>query len=574
MPKITQARALSVFEKSGRNSSHFVWFLSQFDFFETSDGWVFAYQLSQEAALFALEPLVPGKYALDAFVRSLKEFSTEVGASTFLFAGIGEEFAHLTEQAGFQWIRTGKEPWIELANCIPTGTSSRGVRAARNQALRAGVVVEEWSAASIRADETRREALLGLLASWNTKRLVNVAGFLNATDPLAHCEQRRYFVAQEASGKLAGFIVVSPVPARNGAFLEDLILPLGAPRGTGELLTLETMVGLRDSGLKEASLGVISVLTSGCESSGNLPTPVRKVFDWLPRFLRLFYNFEGLETFRKRFKPYRWEGVYLACGKMNSKAEAQDWWVMLWKLLRAHQPQFEFKITWPLQFMGRKIAKYPISIVTAGISLLSIGLINHWGNLPLQVQSDFGFTGSAPVWDWLHRSVVSDFLYFNFAHFLLWASLYLFALVWAERTQPRRFLLPFMVIATVVDDWVNYLLVIKPFQYFQPRLFAHLIEFKDVGPSLVVAALLGLQICQFRKVREFVFAGAAMVLVVVLTANSIHMGALALRLNHFVFLSLGYLSGLFFARLKTWKSHQDARRPPPQGKSVLPSKAQ
>ena len=66
---------------------------------------------------------------------------------------------------------------------------------------------------------------------------------------------------------------------------------------------------------------------------------------------------------------------------------------------------------------------------------------------------------------------------------------------------------------------------------------------KDVGSSLIIATLVGLQLCQIRKNRELYFIAIALFVVLGIAYSSEHMTALVLNLNHFIFLSLGYAVG-------------------------------
>ncbi len=96
---------------------------------------------------------------------------------------------------------------------------------------------------------------------------------------------------------------------------------------------------------------------------------------------------------------------------------------------------------------------------------------------------------------------------------------------------------------SLCDDLINYAVLVKPFAYFQPHLFHDLIRVKDVGSSLGLATLIGLQLCQFRKIREPLFALALLGLIMGFAFTSVQLSIFVTNLNHILFLVLGFLIG-------------------------------
>ena len=58
MGVISKAQVTERFFQDGVNSSHFIWLVGQFEFYETFRGWVFAYVKVGRLTLIALEPMV------------------------------------------------------------------------------------------------------------------------------------------------------------------------------------------------------------------------------------------------------------------------------------------------------------------------------------------------------------------------------------------------------------------------------------------------------------------------------------------------------------------------------------
>lgn len=574
MPLLPKDEVFRRFQKLGRNSSHFVWLLAELEFFEASNGWVFGYLMKGETMLLALEPLMPDpEPSVEDFRAAWAELVAHARPGVALFISVYAPFLGLLEKSGFKGVKVGQEPWVDLADCIPTGNAGKGVRSARNQAIHAGITVEEWAGAELAGDERKRATLLELLSHWKKKHALELPAFMNAVDPLAFPEARRYFVAKTPEGEVCGFLVASPVPAADGYFLEDLVMGRHAPRGAGELLTLEALVALQASGVSCASLGVISMTSIEPEDGAALPSLIRFILLRAPGYLRKFYNFDGLEIFRKRFKPKHWEKIHLALWRApgRAKGETSDWLRGLVALGRAFRPRLN--LTWErvADSVMAPLRRYPIAFFAGTVALVLFGTINEFGQIPEWALSRFGFSASAPFSEWLERSVISDFLYFEPGHFWVWNTTLVFLLAWAERTHKRRFILPFCISCSILDDFINYAVIVKPFEYFQPHLFKHLIAVKDVGGSLTMVALVGLQICTFRRNREILFTILSLGIVMGFVFSTMQYQSLVLNLNHFLFLCLGFISGKLKFEYDRAQSRKASKGKPPPGRSVLES---
>ena len=58
MPIKNKTEVLERLRKGATNSSHFIWLLADFNFYETKSGWLFAYFALGRVTLFGLEPLI------------------------------------------------------------------------------------------------------------------------------------------------------------------------------------------------------------------------------------------------------------------------------------------------------------------------------------------------------------------------------------------------------------------------------------------------------------------------------------------------------------------------------------
>ncbi len=574
MPFVNRERVLERFRTDGRNSSHFVWLLAQLQYFECTNGWLFAFQRVGEVTLLALEPLIagaPGVYT-DEHVAEFKvawqEFTVGASVKISAFVSVYEPFARLIAAAGFSTIKVGQEPWVDLGDCIPTGNAGKGVRSARNQALAAGLLVEEWAADEIAADAGKKAILHQIHKEWRSSHAVELSGFMNATDPFQYMKERRYFVLRSPR-RVESYLVATPVPGRNGFFLEDLVARHHAPRGAGELLTLETMVRLGEGGAKEASLGVVSLTTMQGNAAAQLPGLIRFLIVQIPTYMSTIYNFSGMEIYRKRFKPRIWEAIHLGVkGNEPGPAGWLAWLKVILAILVAFRPRPRLTFSWLAKTILEPLRRTPFTICFAVITVTLFARINHFHGLPDWALAKYGFFAGATPSEWLRRTVVSDLLYFDAKHFLT-CALPLFALIyWSERTHRPKFFLTLVFGSILFDDVLNYWILVKPFEHLNNTMFHHLIVYKDVGGSLLLAVLVGLQICQFRLIREPLVALITLGFVLGFAFTSEKYEWLIMNLNHAIFFVLGYLLGKADFEYKRHLSRKASRGKPPVARSV------
>ncbi len=578
MLSISRDELTQHFRKSATNSSHVVWLLSkEILTFEASNGWVFGYKQFGGVTLFALEPLIPGAPSefktehLAQFKEAWAEVTKALQIQISLFIGIYGPFSKFLHEFGFQTFKAGEEPWVNIGDCIPQGNAGKGVRSARNHAIKAGLYVEEWSPEELANSLEKRQEILTIFEEWKSNHPIALDGFLNFCDPLTPIEGRRTFVILRA-GRAIAYLIASPVPGINSYFLEDLITRNHAPKGTGELITLEALVALQDTPAFSASLGVVGLSTHSREDSHNLPHAIHVLTQKVPKLLRRLYNFSGLEIYRKRFKPHRWETIHLALHNNSQDSDSLAWIKALVAMLRAFNPILRIRVKWIIQsFMG-PIRKTPITLFATTLCLASFGGINHFGVIPPDILARFGFSGDAPLLHWPLRSFISDFLFFDPWHFVFSALPYIFLVAWVEKSHRRNFAISLVLGVSIFDDILNQLGLITPLRYFRPLLFNDLVAFKDVGCSLGVATLLGVQLCQFRRVREPLFAMLSIGLLLGLVFSSAKLHHLVMNLNHLLFLSMGFLIGKLDFSYQRHLSRKVARGKPPVARSVRPPK--
>jgi lysylphosphatidylglycerol synthetase-like protein (DUF2156 family) len=257
--------------------------------------------------LAAGDPLAPLEDMAE-LSRQFAAFARREGRAV-AFVPASAAFARMVAPHNFNALKVGAAPYFDLQTWNPRGDSAKKIRAGVNQARRAGVVIEVISNCG---DQSFRKETGELCLHWlNSRQAATTFGWLVALDPFSHSEYKKYFAAR-VNGQLVGLLAASPIPARNGWYLEDVLRETDAPQGTATLLVVEALATLKQEGAALATLGTAPLATDG---PNDVPTSERRVVE---RGLRLaarqlsgFYNFEGLRRFKGKFVPSWWESEYV-----------------------------------------------------------------------------------------------------------------------------------------------------------------------------------------------------------------------------------------------------------------------
>jgi lysylphosphatidylglycerol synthetase-like protein (DUF2156 family) len=240
------------------------------------------------------------------FIRSCND----QGLDCLMFP-VGPEFAEIARSCGMALLGVGESGYFKLPEWKPAGDRAKKVRAGVNQARKAGVLVERYDPAR-NQDARTRDEIEALCQSWIDTREVDALGWLLELDPFSLSEHKRYFLARNAEGRLEGLLACSPIYARRGWYLEDLIRRPDAERGVSELLIVEAISHLSADGAELATLATSPL-------AGIKPDELTTPFKQLARALTLiykhldaFYHFKALHRFKSKFAPSFVEPEYAA----------------------------------------------------------------------------------------------------------------------------------------------------------------------------------------------------------------------------------------------------------------------
>jgi len=241
---------------------------------------------------------------LPAVVAEFGASAADAGAHVCYF-GAGSRLESLLVPTGHWSVASlGAQPSWNPAGWPEIVARRASLRAQLNRARNKHVGVSEWDAKRGGNDPDVRRCL----GEWLSDRRLPALHFLVEPETLGRLEDRRLFVA-ERDGAVVGFLLASPIPARDGWLVEQIIRGHAAPNGTAELLLDAAMRAVAANGARYVTLGLSPLSLHSRFESHRMPRWLRLVLRWVRAHGRRFYNFEGLDRFKAKFAPDEWEEI-------------------------------------------------------------------------------------------------------------------------------------------------------------------------------------------------------------------------------------------------------------------------
>jgi phosphatidylglycerol lysyltransferase len=199
----------------------------------------------------------------------------------------------------------GAQPVWQPRNWSGLVAKHKSLRAQINRAHNKEVTVSEWSTEKAH----NHPALLDCLRAWLSAKRLPPLRFLVEPNTLGRLSDRRLFVAERRS-KVVGFVLLSPVRQRNGWLFEQFVHQPGSPNGTVELMIDSAMRALAEGGFDYATLGLSPLSTRAEVKLFRNPLWLRILLGWMRQHGQRFYNFDGLDAFKAKLRPEKWEPVF------------------------------------------------------------------------------------------------------------------------------------------------------------------------------------------------------------------------------------------------------------------------
>ena len=241
-------------------------------------------------------PSVTAEFELDTL--SLNQTVCYFGAEARLESVLKESENHSK-------ILLGAQPCWNPARWPEIVASRKALRSQLNRARNKGVTVSEWPIERARDNAELKECLSVWLASKGLPPL----HFMVEPDTLGRLDNRRIMVA-EHKRNVVGFLLLSPIPTRNGWLTEQFPHRPSAPNGTVELMMDAAMRALGNGGYEYVTLGLAPLSRRAKIDPFDNPLWLRILLAWMRRHGQRFYNFDGLDSFKSKLVPDRWEPIF------------------------------------------------------------------------------------------------------------------------------------------------------------------------------------------------------------------------------------------------------------------------
>ncbi len=183
------------------------------------------------------------------------------------------------------------------------------LRAQLSRARNKRIIVRQQNPNALRTDDRLKRCL----HEWLTARPLPEMHFLVEPETFSgELSDRLLFVAEatQGEGRPVAFLLASPVPQRKGFLVEQIIRSPAAPNGTAELLIDALMHHLTERGDDYLSMGLVPLALHAHNEIRKNPLWLRALMAWARAHGRRFYHFDGLESFRQKMAPARWETLY------------------------------------------------------------------------------------------------------------------------------------------------------------------------------------------------------------------------------------------------------------------------
>jgi phosphatidylglycerol lysyltransferase len=249
-------------------------------------------------------PVCPDEH-LAAVVEAFERDSAREGLRVCYFCAGTRLRAVAGREARYGSVVIGAQPAWDPDDWVAMVGEHASLRAQLHRARNKGVRVEEWTAARAAGDPELRRCL----SEWLATRGLPPLHFLVETRTLDRVYDRRVFVAVRGN-EVAGFLVASPIPARSGWLIEQIIRGRGAPNGTAELMIDAAVRAVGEDGSHYVTLGLSPLSVRAGPLGAGGPGWLRALLAWMRVHVHRFYNFEGLENFKAKFRPAVWEPIF------------------------------------------------------------------------------------------------------------------------------------------------------------------------------------------------------------------------------------------------------------------------
>jgi len=296
-------QAKAIVEQYGRSSlARFTLFDDKFYYFSPTGRSVIAYVPKGRGAIALGDPIGPGEDRQEVIIgfQHLCERNDWYPA----FYQTLPNDLELYQSLGFQVIQIGEEAIVDLKAFTTKGKSGANFRNAMNKLTKIGYQAKFYQPP---LDNELLQKLRVVSDEWlktmqGAEKRFSLGWFDD--DYLRECE---IVTVETAAGRIEAFANVVPEYQLNEITIDLMRRRAEIEHGVMDFLFLSLFQHFQQQGYDSFNLGLSALSGVGvAEKSPRLEQALRYLYEHLNRF----YNFQGLHTFKEKFRP-RWEARYL-----------------------------------------------------------------------------------------------------------------------------------------------------------------------------------------------------------------------------------------------------------------------
>lgn len=237
------------------------------------------------------------------FLSEVKTYC-ERNAYGLLFLNTTRMFLSRYQELGMGFVKCGEEPRFRLENYTLAGSAASKVRLNINHATKEGIAVREYDPRQKKNSALEKE-MMEISKEWFSMKKSGELVFTMGSIGLDHPMDRRYFYAEDPTGRIQAFVVFLPFAGRDGYVADVTRYRVGAVRGVLEKINYEAMMTFKTEGVTWASLAAAPLARLEEETD-----VTAKLLRFIYEKMNHVYGFKALYQAKQKYNPSCWEPNY------------------------------------------------------------------------------------------------------------------------------------------------------------------------------------------------------------------------------------------------------------------------
>jgi len=258
-----------------------------------------------KCALVAGAPIC-SKAALSDAIDEWEDYAQRQGLEVCYFGAESRLQNVLRHSAEHTQAHIGLNPEWSPGNLGENFKVFPSLRAQINRAVNKGVSVKLLE----HRNTEKLIELQRLRDSWLSCHRLPKLGFTASPVSFGNLADRLIFVAEQA-GQPVGYLVLTPVPVRNGWLTEQFVRSSDSPNGTVELMIKHAADFVKAAGATYLTLGAAPLAYHQSDSFHSGQPLHEMILRWMAKRSCNSYNFRGIYEFKAKFRPDQWQPIAL-----------------------------------------------------------------------------------------------------------------------------------------------------------------------------------------------------------------------------------------------------------------------